>query len=92
MTKKEVLLWNSKYIVLAAAHLTAESCEFAQRYDEIVKYIAEAIVGGDHGALPVMSHPRNRVSHWKARQPFQVPEEAYLGFFPNQFQEETFYS
>lgn len=92
MTKREVLLWNSKYIVLATAHLTAESCEFAQRYDEIVKYIAEAIVGGDHGALPVMSHPRNTVSHWKARQPFQVPEEAYLGFFPNQFQEETFYS
>lgn len=65
MAKREVLLWNSKYTVPAPAHLTAESCEFAQRDDEIVKHIAEAIVGGDHGTFPVMSHPRN--SHWKAR-------------------------
>lgn len=62
MAKREVLLWNSKYTVLAPAHLTAKSCEFAERYDEIVKHIAEAIVGRDHGALPVMSHSRNSES------------------------------
>lgn len=92
MVKREVFLWNSRYIVPNRAHLTAESCEFAQRDDEIVKHIAEAIVGGDHGALPVMSPPSQKESHWKARQSFQVPEEACLGFFPDQSQEETFYS
>lgn len=62
MVKKEVLLRNSKDTVPVYTHLTAESCEFAQRDDEIVKHITEAIVGRDHGTFPVMSHPRNRVT------------------------------
>lgn len=60
MAKREVLLWNSRYIIPAPAYLTAESCEFAQRNDEIVKHVAEAIVGGDHGTLPVTSHPSQK--------------------------------
>lgn len=67
--------------VPAPTHLTAESREFAQRDDEIVKYIAEAIVGRNHGTLPVMSPPTQKQSHWKARQPFQIPEETWIGFF-----------
>lgn len=34
-------------------------------------------MGGDHGALPVTLPPSQKQSHWKAKQPFQVPELAW---------------
>lgn len=78
---KEGLLGTSS-TVPAPTYLIAESCEFAQRDDEIVKHIAEAIVGGDHGTLPVISpHPRKRVTG-RPGSPSKSLRDC-MGLFPN---------
>lgn len=75
MANRKILFWSLKFTVPAPAYLTAESCEFAQGDDEIVKHIAEAVVGRYHGTLPVMvPHPTTeRVSGRQGS--LQVSEE-----------------